>query len=136
MALLYSLRSVVRSGVHQGFDLCEGRERGVASSRRAVWVFDEDENHSLSWAGEGWGGAGGVRKATSRRRRESQSVRSQQGVLGRGVPSGGASVMRMGTWSEPVEGRDEASQDAKAGAIYGLAKARSITPGLCDPERG
>ena len=44
--------------------------------------------------------------------------------------------MRIGTWSEPVEGREEASQASKAGDINGLEKAKSITPGLWDPERG
>lgn len=44
--------------------------------------------------------------------------------------------MRMVTWSEPVEGREVESQVTKAGNISGLAKARSIAPGLWDPERG
>ena len=44
--------------------------------------------------------------------------------------------MRMGTWSEPVEGREEVSQASKAGDIKGLEKAKSITLGLWDPERG
>ena len=45
-------------------------------------------------------------------------------------------VMRMGTWSEPVEERDEVTQASKAGDISRLEKAKSITPGLWDPERG
>ena len=36
----------------------------------------------------------------------------------------------MGVWSEPVEGRDEVSQEWKAGNIWGLAKARSMVLGL------
>ena len=44
--------------------------------------------------------------------------------------------MRMGTWSDPVEGRVVASQDWKTGRMRGLAKARSIALGLKVPERG
>ena len=42
----------------------------------------------------------------------------------------------MGTWSEPVEGREMVSQVAKVGDISGLEKARWIAPGRWDPERG
>ena len=45
-------------------------------------------------------------------------------------------MIRMGTWSEPVEGRVEVSQAEKAGDICGLAKAKSIAQGLRSPERG
>ena len=41
----------------------------------------------------------------------------------------------MGTWSDPVEGREVASQDWKAGRMRGLANARSIALGLKVPER-
>ena len=45
-------------------------------------------------------------------------------------------MITINTWSEPVEGRDEASQDEKAGVIRGLVKARSITLGLWGLESG
>ena len=97
IALWYSLHSTVSRGVHHGLDLGEGRESGVSSIKRAVSEFSEDEHHSLSWAGEGRGGAGGVRKDWRRGRSASQLVRSQQGTLGDGLSVGGARVITMGT---------------------------------------
>ena len=44
--------------------------------------------------------------------------------------------IRMGTWSDPVEGRVVASQDWKAGRMREFAKARSMALGLKVPERG
>ena len=41
----------------------------------------------------------------------------------------------MGTWSEPVEGR-EVCQPFMKGRSRGLVKGRSITEGLAFPERG
>ena len=38
--------------------------------------------------------------------------------------------MSMAVWSDPVEGRDDASQERNAGNMCGLAKARSIELGL------
>ena len=136
MALWYSLRSAVSRGVHQGLNRREGRERGVSSNRRAVREFSEDENQASSWGGEGCEGAGGMQNDRRWGPRDSQLARSQQGVLGRGFPAGGARVMRMGTWSEPVEGSVVVSHSMKAGDMRGLAKARSIAPGLWEPERG
>jgi len=49
---------------------------------------------------------------------------------------GGASEIIMGVWSDPVEGRDEASQERKAGNICGLAKARLRALGLWVPVKG
>ena len=76
MALLYSLRGVVRRGVHHGLDLSDGREKWVTSSSNAVTEFREEENHSSSWVGEGREGAGGMRKLSRWERRPSQSVKS------------------------------------------------------------
>ena len=135
-ALWYSLRTAVRRGVHHGLDLSEGRERGVCSSKRAVREFSEEENQSLSWVGDRCGGAGGTQKDWRRGLRNSQLVRFQQGILGIGLSVGGARVMRMGTWSEPVEGRDVVSQSTKAGDMSGLEQARSIPLALWDLERG
>lgn len=135
-AQLYSLPSFVKRGDHHGLDLGEVRESGVTSSSRAVREFREEENHWSSCGGEGRAGAGGVRKAFRQEVKASQSVESQQGVLGSALLSGDNSVIRMGTWSEPVEWRIVASQAEKAGDICGLVKTRSITPGLCGPERG
>lgn len=82
------------------------------------------------------GGAGCVQKLSRQECRASQSVKSQQGALGSRLSSGDYRVIIMGTWSEPVEGRVEASHGEKAGDICGLEKAKSITPGLWDSRRG
>jgi len=42
----------------------------------------------------------------------------------------------MGAWSDPIVGRDERSQERKAENICGLAKARSMVPGLWALEKG
>jgi len=44
--------------------------------------------------------------------------------------------IQMGPWSDPVKGRDNASQDQKGGKILGLAKARLIALGLWVPVNG
>ena len=56
-----------------------------------------------------------MQKDWRRERKASQSVGSQQGILGIGLSDGGARVISMGTWSEPVEGRDVVSQAVKGG---------------------
>jgi len=45
-------------------------------------------------------------------------------------------VIKMGAWSDPVEGRDDASQERNAAVMCGLAKARSMLLGLWVPEKG
>jgi len=41
--------------------------------------------------------------------------------------------INIGAWSDPVEGRDDASQERKAGNICGLAKARWMALALWIP---
>ena len=65
-ALAYSLRRVVRRGVHQGFDLGEGREVGVWRRTVAVRVSREWANHVSNWSGEGERGGGGMRRCLMR----------------------------------------------------------------------
>jgi len=48
---------------------------------------------------------------------------------------GEASSIVMGTWSEPIEGR-EVSHPLMKGKSMGLANAKSITEGRALPERG
>jgi len=49
----------VRSGVYQGLDLGEGRERGAVASIVVVRAVRAEENHWLTWLGEGvLGGVG------------------------------------------------------------------------------
>jgi len=45
-------------------------------------------------------------------------------------------VIKIGAWSDPVEGRDDASQEQNAGNLCGLAKGRSMVLGLWAPEKG
>ena len=44
--------------------------------------------------------------------------------------------IKMGAWSDPVEGREDASEERKAENICGLAKARSMVLGQWVPEKG
>jgi len=68
--------------------------------------------------------------------RPSQSASCQRGLdlLLWGV--GGLRVIVIGAWSEPVEGRDDASQEQNAENMCGLAKTRWMVPGLWVPEKG
>ena len=68
--------------------------------------------------------------------RRSQSALSHMGRRGARASVGAVRWVRMGTWSNPVEGRVVASQDSKARRMRGLAKARSKALGLKVPERG
>ena len=68
--------------------------------------------------------------------RESQSVSFHLGWGVGGTCEGEANVMTIGTWFKPVEGRELASHLPQAGNMSGFAKARSMTPGLCSPDRG
>jgi len=45
-------------------------------------------------------------------------------------------VSIMGAWSDPVEGREDVSQERNAGNMCGLAKARSMVLGQWAPEKG
>ena len=136
LALAYSLRRVVREGVHQGFDLGEGRETWVWRRINAVRASREWANHGSSWSGDREVGAGGMWRFLTGVSRLSQSALSHMGRGGARMSDGAARRMRMGTWSEPVEASDVASQDKKAGRMRGLAKARLIALGLKEPERG
>ena len=44
--------------------------------------------------------------------------------------------IQMGAWSDPVEGREDASKELKAGNRCGLAKARSMVLGPWVPGKG
>jgi len=58
-AFVNSFRRVVRRGVHQLFDLRDGRDRGAVVSITAVSAERAEENHWSSWLGEeGRGGEG------------------------------------------------------------------------------
>ena len=60
--------------------------------------------------------------------RGAQSVSAQLGVGGGARNRGASNRRRIGTWSEPVEGRGS-DHPEKYGARSGQAKARSMTPG-------
>src|SRR5437899_7209974 len=64
-----------------------------------------------------------------------QSVLSQLGVGAGGCSRGAESSIVMGTWSDPVDGR-EVSQLWKKGAAAGLAKEMSRTPGRVEESKG
>jgi len=100
----------------------------VCSLSRAVSISKDPANHLSRSAGERKTGAGGTRKFGIRGDSVSQSVSHHLGRLGLGIRVGGARFIVIGTWSEPVQGR-ETSHDLNNGRRRGFAKARSITEG-------
>ena len=122
-------------GSPPGFEVVKGLETGVCSLRGAVSLSKDPANHSSRAVGEGQTAAGGTRKFLMRGDRVSQSGSEHQGCLGLGIRVGGARLIVIGTWSEPVEGR-ETSQDLNNGRRRGFAKARSITEGRALPTKG
>jgi len=83
----------------------------------------------------GHDGAAGTLKPLIIGSRVTQSVSAQGGRGGFWFREGEASVIVMGTWSEPVEGRD-ASQLLTKGRRGGFANARSMTEGRAFPTKG
>jgi len=100
-----------------------------------VSLSNDPASHLSGSAGEGQTGAGGTRKFLIRGDSVSQSVSDHLGCLGLWIRVGGARLIVIGTWSEPVEGR-EASHDLNNGRRRGFAKARSITEGRALPTKG
>jgi len=84
--------------------------------------------HLSRSAGEGQAGVGGTRKSLMRGDSVSQSVSDHLRRLGLRIRVGVGRLIVIGTWSEPVEGR-ETSHDLNSGRRRGFAKARSITEG-------
>ena len=92
-------------------------------------------NHSSKMdTGQEVGGGGGTKEGRWGRM-VSQSVLDQLGDGSGGRNLGEQKEIRMGTWSEPVEGR-EVSHLLKAGTRWELAKARSRTEGLDECVKG
>lgn len=113
----------------------EGFEVGVTDLTRAVRTLREVENQWSIWGGEGLMDGGRTIKERSRASRESQSLSSHLGRGAGGLCKDEVEVITMGTWSEPVEGREVASHFLKAGNICGFANARSMTLGLCSLDK-
>jgi len=107
----------------------------VSSLRRAVSLSNDPASHLSRSVREGQGGAGGIRKFLMRGESVSQSLSDHKGHLGLGIRVGGARLIVIGTWSEPVEGR-ELSKDLNIGRRRGFAKARTITAGRALPTKG
>jgi len=131
-----SFRRVLRRGVHQLFDLGDGRDWGAVASIAVVRAERAEENHWSSCLGEGVSGRGGMSQFFSLSVRSGQSASCQSGLGLSLWGVGGRRVIIMGAWSEPVEGRDDASQERNEENIYGLAKARSMVAGLWAREKG
>jgi len=96
--------------------------------RRAVSVSKDPVSHMFRSTGKEQAGAGRIRKLLIRGHSVSQSVSDHLGHPGLGIRVGGARLIVIDTWSEPVEGR-EISKDLNIGRRWGFAKARSITEG-------
>jgi len=62
-------------------------------------------------------------------------VSAHRGRLGIRIREGGARFIIIGTWSEPVEGR-EPSHPLNIGRRRGFVKARSLTEGRALPTKG
>jgi len=120
----------VRRGVHHALDLGEGRERGVLFSITAVSAERAEENHWSSWLGDGAPGGGGICQFFSLSVSPGQSASCHRGLGLSSWGEGGRREIKMGAWSEPVQGSTDASQERKAGKMCGLVNARSITLGL------
>jgi len=97
---------------------------GVCPFRRATKRSSDPDIHSSSCGGVAQGGAAGTLKPLMIGSRVSQSVSAQRGRGGFWFEDGAVRVIVIGTWSEPVEGR-EASQLLIRGRRRGFAKARS-----------
>jgi len=125
-----SFRREVRSGVHQALDLGEGRERGAVASIVVVSVERAEENHWASLLGQGVPGGGGTCQALTLSVRLGQSTSCQR-VLGLSLwGEGGRKEIKIGAWSDPVEGRVDESHERKVEMISGLSNARSMALGL------
>ena len=136
VAFANSFRRVVRSGVHQALDFAEGRERGAVASTIFVSAERAEENHWSSWFGEAVSGGGGMNQFLSLSVRPGQLASGHRGLGLSLWGEGGRRDIRIGSWSDPVEGRDYASHESKAGNICGLAKAMSMVLGLWVPLKG
>jgi len=126
---------MVRWGDHQVLKWWEGHELGVWCLRSAVRRSSALVSQSSKTFGEGHSGGGGTMKFLMMGESSFQSVWSHLRGEGAGSEDGEASSIVMGTWSEPVEGR-EVSHPFTKGRSRGLAKVRSITEGRALPERG
>jgi len=97
----------------------DGRDRGAVVSITAVSEERAEENNWSSWVGEGVSGGGGISQSLSLSVRPGQSASCQRGVGLSLWGLGGRRVIKMGASSDPVEGRDDASQERNAGNICG-----------------
>ena len=77
--LLNSFRRVVRSAVHQAFDLGDGLNRGAVVLTTAVSMERAEENHWASWLEEGVLGGGETSQFCSLSVRPGQSASCQRG---------------------------------------------------------
>ena len=78
----------------------------MCSFRRATRRFSNSDNHSSNLDGVKHLRAGGTLKLLMIGVRVSQSVSAHRGCKGFCSREGGARVMGIGIWSEPVEGRE------------------------------
>jgi len=117
VAFVNSFRRVVRRRVHHGLDLGEGRERGAEASIVAVREARAKENHWSSWLGDEVVGGGGTILLGSLSVKLDQSALCQRGLGLSLSAEGGRRETRIGVWSNPVEGREDASHQWKTDKI-------------------
>ena len=116
-----------RRGDHHGFDLGEGLDQGTLACSEAFsllrWVWKQDSRRG----GLGLAEVGAILKP-ARASLTSFSESSRHLGTRRGSPQAGESKrIRMGTWSDPVGGRELASHVDECLLRRGEARARSST---------
>ena len=94
----------------------------------------DSDSQSSSFDGEGHRGGWGTMKFLMTGVRVSRRYRPIRGAGGF-VPRRGARCIVIGTWSEPVEGRED-SQLRTNSRRWGLSNTRSITKRWALPARG
>jgi len=130
VAFVNSFRREVRSGVHPALDFWEGRQRGAVASIIVVSAERAKENHWSSWLGEGAVGGRWTCQALSLSVRLGQSTSCQRGRALSLWGDGGRREIKIGAWSDPVEGWEDQSQDRRARKMSGLANVRLMLLGL------
>ena len=110
-------------------NLGEGLEVGEYVVMSDLTLLEWAANHSSKTDTGQEGGGGGGTRAGSWGRMVFHSVLAQLGDGSGGRNLGEQNEIRIGTWSDPVEGRG-VSYLLKAGKRWELAKARSRIEGL------
>ena len=103
--------------------------------RTAVTLFRFASNQESNEWSVGREGGGGISRGLRASSTLSQFIRHQFMDGGGVISSGGLMSMRMGTWSDPVDGSVVRQLDTNGESVLD-AKARSRTPGSVEESKG